>query len=83
MKLHVYSIYDLKTEAFGTPFFSVNDAVARRSFMQLRADPNSTVFGFPEDFKLFHLGEFTDEDGALVPQSPIRLVAELETSKEK
>lgn len=58
MKLKVYSIFDVKAGTYGTPFFSVNDAIARRSFEDLAKDSNSTVSRHPEDYSLYQIGEF-------------------------
>lgn len=53
----MYSIYDVKAQSYGVPFFSPTDGLAIRSFSQLCQDSNSTVFSYPEDFTLYRLGE--------------------------
>ncbi len=63
MKLCVYSVFDVKSGIFNTPFFQINDNVARRSFMDLVNDPQSLLYKHPEDFTLWRLGEFDDQLG--------------------
>lgn len=76
MKLVAYAIYDMKAEAFSTPFFSQNDLMAKRTFKDLATDPQSTVFKNPEDFRLFRVGEFVNADGTLVQTEIPQLISE-------
>lgn len=76
MMLKVYSVYDVKVQAYSTPFFSVNDSTAFRSFSQLRNDPATQVNQFPDDFRLYRLGDFDDSSGLLVAQVPPVLIQE-------
>ena len=62
MKYGVYSIIDRAAEEFGPIYQSSNDAVARRRFDMLLSDLN---VAFPDDFKLFKLGEFDNSTGIL------------------
>ena len=62
MKYGVYSILDKAAEEFGPVYQSHNDAVARRRFDMLLSDLN---VAFPDDFKLFKLGEFDNSTGIL------------------
>jgi len=59
----VFSIYDTKSEVFGPPFHQINVASAERAFLQLCADERSTIYQFPDDFRLMHLGSFNDHSG--------------------
>lgn len=63
MKLFIYTVYDTLAESHATPFFAVNDDVARRSFVDLVADPRTTVAQHPDDFILFSVGSFDSETG--------------------
>lgn len=63
MKLGVYAVHDLKAGVFNTPFFQLNDHVAKRAFTDLVNDPQSMLFKHPEDFNLFRLAEFDDGYG--------------------
>jgi len=62
VKRQVYAVYDSKAETYMQPWYAVNDAVAKRTFAM--AVNNGPEFkAHPEDFTLFHLGEFDDEKG--------------------
>lgn len=67
MKYEIYSIFDSKTKAFGTPFFQLNEEVAYRTSASLLTDGDSTVRKHPEDFSLFKVGEFDDDQGKIIP----------------
>ena len=74
MKLFIYSIYDNLAKSHATPFFAVNDDVARRSFVDLVADPRTTVAQHPDDFTLFCVGVFDTESGHTDDLSRVRVV---------
>jgi len=65
---NAYSIKDVKANAFSAPFFSINDAVAQRSFEQAKNDPNTTINQNPQDFSLYRLATFDDQSGELHPE---------------
>lgn len=73
MKLHMYAIHDGAVDAYGTPFFVVNDAVASRCFDGLCSDDSSTVYHNPSDFALYHLGIYDDTNGSVI-SSPPRII---------
>lgn len=65
--MRVYSVYDSKAEAYLIPFFASTDAVAMRMFTQAAADPNHNFHQFAADYTLFHIGEWDEEKGSLIP----------------
>lgn len=65
MKFAMIAIYDVKAHAFLTPFFQMNLQIAVRSFGDVANDPGSVVCRNPEDFILYHLGNWDDGDGQL------------------
>lgn len=65
MLLNVYSIFDVKGKCFGQPFFMAHNGIALRSFSDLIQDKNTTICKHPEDFKLYLIGEYDDNSGAL------------------
>lgn len=70
MRLRCFSIYDRKTLAYHAPYYAVTDAAAVRTFSDVVADPN-TIFGrHPDDHVLYCVGEFDDQSGMLLPNSP-------------
>lgn len=69
LTLKIYSIFDQKADAFITPFFLPNDELAKRSFYQCIQDNKHQFALSPEDFTLFHLGEFDCTKGTIIPLS--------------
>lgn len=65
MILQAYSVYDVLSDTYGVPFFSINDDVARRNFSMLCEDTRSIVGLSPRDFFLYHIGSFDDSTSVL------------------
>lgn len=61
----VYSIRDAKAETFNPPWFAVTHGEAERNFQRLTKDQSSMVNQFPEDYDLYHLGEYNDQNGQI------------------
>jgi len=57
----IFSIYDAKANAFNSPVFLPNQAIAERSFKIAANDPTSFIGQCPTDYTLFCLGEWNDE----------------------
>jgi len=74
MKLNAYCIYDRKTLAYFPPFYAPTHGGAVRSLTDLVADNNTTVGRHPNDYVLFCIGQFDDQNGALEPKSPLEHV---------
>lgn len=69
MILKVYSVFDSKLATFDRPFYMQTDAAAIRGFSDAVNDPNGPVSSWnkhPEDYSLFYLGEFDDQDGTIL-----------------
>jgi len=58
----VFSVYDNKARAFSTPFFSPRQEMAVRDFTAAARDPQSVINQFPEDYTLYEIGEFDDDN---------------------
>ena len=67
MLLKIYSIRDAKSEVYNTPFYQKTHGEALRSFMEVSTDKQSQVSKYPEDFDLYHLGEYDDNTGQTSP----------------
>lgn len=78
MILKVFSIRDAKAEVFNQPFFKKTHGEAERDFSALCKDEKSMPSQFPEDFDLYFLGEYDDQNGLLLsldtPQHVIKAV---------
>jgi len=77
MKLQIYSVYDSKAEAYMNPFFLQNDAMAVRGFNDA-ANGESPIAKHPGDYTLFHIGEYSETKGELIPMTPRSLGNALE-----
>lgn len=71
---NIYSILDVKSGAYGVPFFAKNNSIACRSFFRLLDDPDSMCSYAPADYRLYHVGGFDDDSGSLAPTSEPVLV---------
>ena len=78
MKYSIYAVYDVKCEAYMTPFFIGSDAQAIRSFKDAIENPELPFGKHPEDFTLFQIGHFNDHDGEVVGNPPMTLGNALE-----
>lgn len=67
MKHQVFAVYDAKAENFGMPIYMHNKGEALRAFTDQANDGQSMISKHPEDFTLFHLGEFESSTGIHVP----------------
>lgn len=63
MKMKMFSVYDIKAEAFMVPWFMPAQGQAVRAFSDLVEDKNTIVGKHPGDYKLVYLGDFDDNDG--------------------
>lgn len=61
MKLKVFSVYDVKAQAYLPPFFLPRTEMAVRVFSDSANDPTHMFCKHPEDFHLFELGEWDGE----------------------
>lgn len=77
MILKIYAVLDSKVASFGTPFFDQNDSSAIRNFSDAVNDgsnPNNLWHKHPEDFSLYYLGDFDNQNAELIPIIPRSLV---------
>ena len=74
MRIHIYAIYDKKVKVYGTPFFYTDDISATRSFLRLKADPQSFLHSFPDDYDLYRIGTYDDQDAKMVSLQPTELI---------
>lgn len=68
MKTNIYSVLDLKTGVFCTPFFMLTDEAAIRDFSHAASDLNTTVGRHPADFTLYRIGSFQDVTGLITTE---------------
>lgn len=80
MKLKIYAVHDSKAEAYMNPFFLQNDAMAIRGFSDA-ANSDSPIAKHPEDYTLFHIGEYSEAKGEIIPSTPRSLGNAVEFAK--
>lgn len=61
----IYTIRDVKSNIFNTPFVQTHKIGALRQFEQLVRDPQSMISKYPADFQLYEIGEFNSQDGRI------------------
>jgi hypothetical protein len=62
MTLELFTIYDTKSETYFQPFYMLNTAMALRQFADMANDKESNISKHPEDYTLYHLGSWQDQD---------------------
>ena len=78
MNLKIYSIFDTASGMYFRPFFMQSDGQAARAFKDLSTDLEHDVGKHPEDYTLFCLGEWDDNNGEIIAEDPRRLATALE-----
>lgn len=74
--MHLYSVYDQKSEVWGAPFPLRSNGEAVRGFQDACSNKDSMLGKYPADFVLFQIGTFDDATGVLMPcDNPINLGA--------
>lgn len=71
--LKIYAIRDTKINAYARPFFLQNESILERSIQDALSDPEQTITKHPEDFAVFHLGEYEEETGKITAIPPEHL----------
>jgi len=75
----IFTIRDNKAEFFHPPFFQRTYGEAERNFRQLAHDGKSTISQNPEDFDLYHVGEYDDQTGKIDPIPPKHIIKAVNT----
>ncbi len=66
----IYCIRDAKAEAYLPPFFLPQHGMATRVFTDMCNDTTHQFGAHPEDYTLWHIGQYDDSTGILTPESP-------------
>ena len=74
MKTGIFTVYDTKTAAYLPPFFMQTKPAAIRAITDCVNDPEHQFAKHPEDYILFYLGMFDDQNALYVmEQTPVSL----------
>lgn len=60
MKLKLFTVYDIKTEAYLPTFHMKSTGEALRAWEETCNDPKSNICKYPADFTLFEIGTWDD-----------------------
>lgn len=75
MITQLFTVYDSKAEAYAQPFHQQSKGAAIRAFTDTVADPTHAFHRHPEDYVLFHLGSYDDQNAAFdLFASPVPLI---------
>lgn len=75
----VFSIYDVKAEAYLSPFFMNTVGEAMRAFKDLVNDPRHRFGAHPADYTLFQIASWDDSSARFEPlKVPVPLAPALE-----
>lgn len=84
MIVKLFSIYDVKAECYEKPFFMKTTSMAIRAFQDVVNDENvqSAIAQHPEDYILFEIGTFCDEDASFqIYEAPVSVGKGIEFKK--
>ena len=81
MQLQIYAVYDDKAKLYLQPFFLRSTPEAVRAFGDLCNNPDHPFSAHPEDYSLWHFGEWKEESGQFVTAAGSCLVQGLHLVK--
>lgn len=74
MKINMYVIFDKAAKMYNKPFYLLNEQIALRSAVDLLSTPGTDIYNNPEDFAMFKLGEYDDENATITNDPDMPLV---------
>lgn len=84
MKMQIFAVYDKKAVAYNLPFYYHQKGQAIRAFEDAVNDVQSPYHKHPEDFAIFHIGEWDDSTGVITPlKNPVPVEEALNVMKNK
>lgn len=72
MKLQIFSVLDTAAQIFSQPFYMHNEATALRVVKNCVNNPEHNYSLNPEDYNLYHMGEFDDTTGTIT-NNPVKV----------
>lgn len=70
MILEIFTVKDIKTEAYLPPFYLPTKAAAIRSFSDTANDPDHAFNKHSADYNLFYLGDYDDSTATFTQDNP-------------
>lgn len=74
MNVKVFSLYDSKAEAFGSPVMYPTEGMAVRALKDVVNDSKTTVGQHPEDYIMYQIADYDDSKGEFINQIPVKLI---------
>lgn len=71
----VFAVRDRALDAFMQPFFVQSPGVAVRSFSDEVNRPESPMCNHPDDYDLYHIAEYDESTGKIIPLEDVRMVS--------
>lgn len=68
MKLKLFAVMDKKVASYQNPFFALANGQAMRSFGDSVQAKDSPLSMHPEDYELYHIGDFDQISGELMQE---------------
>ena len=81
MRHEIFCIRDNKSNVYNLPFFCNSLPAAIRNVSRAVMDETTQLNAFPQDFDLFKLGEYDDEQGKFIIQGNPEFVQSLVSIK--
>lgn len=63
--MKIFTVYDVKAEAYLQPYFSSTTATAQRAFQAAANNVDHDFNRFAEDYTLFEIGEWIEHEGTI------------------
>lgn len=70
MKHQIFCVYDSAAEQYTEPFYAPTHHFALRNFRRLVNEPGHQFNTYPEDYTIYHIGEYDGDTGVITPQDP-------------
>lgn len=64
--MKIFTVFDIKANAYLMPWFSPTEGTAIRSFQQAANDQDHDFYKYAEDYTLFELGEWHEKSGTIM-----------------
>ncbi len=82
MKQQIFCVLDMVAERYLDPFFTINTATAIRSFARACEDPQNGFAMNPQDYVLYHIGEWDADLAELTPLKPRKVAQATDYTKQ-
>jgi len=73
MNMQLFAIRDSALDSYGNPFVARTIPEATRIFLDEARNKDSTIHAHPEDYALFHLGEYNGDTGTFNTTTPYQI----------